>query len=332
MKNTILLPLIASLSLCFVPACDSEPELTDDGDFISADDDAEDDSDLDEDEDTDDDADGSDDVPVSWSLSYAELIGRANAIKSVHANDAFIDNPVIFAGIARAETGMAHCYNEYSGVKCQGNYAATACGGGAILAGGWDGTCDQGGLGMFQFDNGTQWQTRNFWLNTGMWPLNQRRHHDVADLNGNIRASIDFVLWKAWYSGFTPYFGSQQAMYDWVNSIRPIPGDPDFERWLGFLAHNYNGQSLYTAGWYEVKTKYRNATTSVYNDLGGDDFWYGGGGGQPCTLEGGLWCGGNGVEGDAKTLYVCSSGTLSVQSVCTNGCYYAAPGWNDYCY
>ncbi len=265
-----------------------------------------------------------------WALSHQQKIDRANAIKSVHATDSVINNPVLFAGIAQAETGMAHCYHEYSGVKCQGYYSSSACGGGPILAGGYDGSCSQGGLGMFQFDNGTQWQTRNFWLYTGMWPTNQPRHHDVADLYGNIRASIDFILWKAWYSNYTPYFSNRQAMYDWINSIRPIAGDPDFEHWLGFLAYNYNGQSLYSQGWYNTKTKYRNATISLYNDLGGYNFWYGST--QSCSPEGGLWCGGNGVVGDPNTLYVCTGGTLSVQSYCSNGCYYAPPGYQDYCY
>ncbi len=183
---------------------------------------------------------------------------------------------------------------------------------------------------MFQFDNGTQWQTRQFWLNTGMWPVGARRHHDVTELEGNIQASIDFVLYKAWYSSFTPYFSDHQAMYDWVNGIRPIVGDPDFEHWLGFLAFNYNGQVPYSDGWSYVKSKYRNATIAAYNDLGGESFWYGEDA-QPCAPEGGLWCGGNGVEGDPNTLYVCSGGLLSQHTHCANGCYYAAPGWNDYC-
>ncbi len=272
-----------------------------------------------------------DDLPTLPALSHAQLIERANAIKAVHANDPLIQNPVLFAGIARAETGLAHCYDEYTGVKCAGYYSASACGGGVILAGGWDGTCEQGGLGMFQFDNGTQWETRNFWLHTGMWPLDNRRTHDVADLHGNIRASIDFVLFKAWYSDFTPYFSSTQAMYDWVNSIRPVAGDPDFEHWLGFLAYNYNGHSPYTSGWYAVKDKYRNATLSIYNDLGGDSFWYGASP-QPCAPEGGLWCGGNGVPGDPNTLYVCSGGQLKVAEYCYTGCYYAPAGYQDYCY
>jgi len=325
------MPRLASISLLVVPAClllGCDPEALDQAQEDAAyepgiaDEDGEDNP-----EEIPDIA----DIPLLNALSHAQLVARANAIKAVHADDPLVNNPVIFAGIASAETGMAHCYDEYTGVKCMGYYSSSACGGGRILAGGHDGTCDQGGLGMFQFDNGSQSQTRNHWLYTGMWPTGNRRKHDVADLGGNIRASIDFVLFKAWYSSYTPYFPSQQSMYDWVNSIRPIPGDPDFEHWLGFLAYNYNGQPLYSQGWYNVKTKYRNATVSIYNNLGGFDFWYADEP-EPCAPQGGLWCGGNGVEGDPNTLYVCSGGYLTVDEHCSYGCHYAAPGWSDYCY
>ncbi len=269
-------------------------------------------------------------------LSGSALVARANAIKAAHAGHALIDNPILFAGIAGAETGLSHCFSEYDWGGCPGQFTSPDCGGGVILAGGADGTCEQGGLGMFQFDEGTQTQTRNHWANVGKWPIGAPVKRDVVSLQGNIQASIDFILYKAWISDRTPYFPSQQAMYDWINGIRPIDGDPDFELWLGFLAYNYNGWGWGGSGWANAKNKYRNNTLALYGDLGGWDFWYGdddggGGGATPCSIEGGLWCGGNGVTGDADTLYVCSGGVLVVQEACDNGCYWAPPGVQDAC-
>lgn len=290
----------------------------------------------------DDDGDDGDDDLV-FRLGGQALVDRANAIKAAHAGHANINNPVLFAGIASAETGLAHCYDEYTlGIRCQANYTSADCGGGYVLAGAHDvGGCPQGGLGMFQFDDGFQWETYSNWL-AGKWPQGAVVGRDVTTLSGNIQASIDFVLYKAWWSDFTPLFGNYQSMYDWINGIQPIDGDPDFETWLGFLAYNYNGAIPYTPGWESVKNKYRTHTLAMYNDLGGWAFWYGGGGGPPppppppppaasCSPAGGLWCGGNGVSGDPNILYECNDGALVVKEVCQNGCLAAPAGFPDSC-
>ncbi|MCA9705310.1 MAG: hypothetical protein KDK70_05645 [Myxococcales bacterium] len=285
---------------------------------------------------------GLEDLDDDERLSGSALVDRANAIKAAHAGHAVIFNPVIFAGIAGAETGLAHCYAEYAWGGCPGQFTSPDCGGGVILAGGADGTCEQGGLGMYQFDEGTQTQTRNHWLYQGKWPPQAPVTRDVVSLSGNVQASIDFVLYKAWISSYTPAFADYQAMYDWINGIRPINGDPNFELWLGFLAHNYNGWSWGTAGWANAKEKYRSNTLSLYGDLGGEAFWYGDGGGPPpggggnpppaaCAPEGGTWCGGNGVDGDPSILYQCKGGALVVEEVCASGCYAAPSGEPDAC-
>ncbi|MEM6290560.1 MAG: M23 family metallopeptidase [Myxococcota bacterium] len=278
-----------------------------------------------------------DDDQSEVPLSPSERLARATAIRDAHAAHGLIDNPVIFAGIAQAETSLAHCYHELAAIGCPGEFASADCGGEVILAGGADGTCEQGGLGMFQFDQGTQTQTKTFWDTTGYWPLGAPTPRDVVSLSGNVQASIDFVMWKAWHSGVTPLFADEAAMYDWINGIRPVDGTEDFELWLGFLAHNYNGWGWNTAGWATAKEKYRDATHLVHQEFGGDDFWYGegdGGGeapGTPCWPEGGLWCGGNGVPGDMDTLYVCAGGMLQVQEVCEAGCQHQPPGFPDAC-
>src|SRR5512132_147618 len=65
------------------------------------------------------------------AVSIAILQSRSDTIKAVHASHAYIHNPLIFAGIAYTETGMCHCYSEYTsqvGLACQGPYASD-CGG-----------------------------------------------------------------------------------------------------------------------------------------------------------------------------------------------------------
>jgi len=209
------------------------------------------------------------------AVSAALLQSRSDAIKAVHASNPYIHNPLIFAGIAYTETQMAHCYSEYynqvSSYVCPGP-TSTDCGG-AVTAGYWDGACSlqAGGLGMWQFDEGNYTQTLNKWNTTGYW---NGRTHNVLSVSDSSSAAIDFILFKAWYSDRTPYFSSNQAMYDWINSIRPVNGNSDYETWLGFLAYNYNGQAWGSTGWSNVKEQYRSGTQYVYSAMGGDAYWY----------------------------------------------------------
>ena len=50
-----------------------------------------------------------------------------------------------------------------------------------------------------------------------------------------------------------------------------------------------------------------------------------------CWLGNGLYCGGNGVNGDTTTLYRCSGGTVTVEQRCANGCQTKPNGQNDVC-
>lgn len=138
-------------------------------------------------------------------VSAALLQQRSEAINAVHASHAHIHNSLIFAGIAYTETQMAHCYSEYynqvTSLVCSGPYSGDC--GGSMTAGYWDGPCSyqQGGLGMWQFDEGTHTQTLNKWSSTGYW---NGQPHNVLDVEDSIVAAIDFILFKAWYSDRTP--------------------------------------------------------------------------------------------------------------------------------
>jgi len=228
-------------------------------------------------------------------VSLALLQSRSSTIKSVHAGHPNIHNPLLFAGIAYTETQMAHCYSEYSSqvssYVCPGPYSSDC--GGPVTAGYWDGACSlqAGGLGMWQFDEGNYTQTLNKWNSTGYW---NNRPHNVLSVSDSSSAAIDFILFKAWYSSYTPYFSSYQAMYDWINGIRPVNGNSSYETWLGFLANSYNGQPWGSTGWYNTKEKYRSSTSYLYSTLGGDPYWYGSGTptqppGQPTGLSPDGW-------------------------------------------
>ena len=257
------------------------------------------------------------------SVSSALLQSRSNAIKSVHASHASIHNPLIFAGIAYTETQMAHCYSEYynqvSSYVCAGSYSSDC--GGSVTAGYWDGACSLqgGGLGMWQFDEGNHTQTLNKWNTSGYW---NGQTHNILSVSGSTSAAIDFILFKAWYSSYTPYFSSYQAMYNWINSIRPVNGNSDYETWLGFLANSYNGQVWGSSGWSTTKEKYRTSTAYVYSAMGGSTYWY-----STTTLPScgsGLYCSVGAVTGasqclsGSQALYCCPSGQTIVNGVCTS--------------
>jgi hypothetical protein len=51
-----------------------------------------------------------------------------------------------------------------------------------------------------------------------------------------------------------------------------------------------------------------------------------------CWLGDGLYCGGNGVNGDVSTLYRCAGGAVTVEQTCSNGCEKKPNGFNDVCF
>jgi hypothetical protein len=52
---------------------------------------------------------------------------------------------------------------------------------------------------------------------------------------------------------------------------------------------------------------------------------------QACVAGNGLYCGGNGIAGNANTLYTCQNGLISVSQVCSAGCIARPVGFNDGC-
>lgn len=50
-----------------------------------------------------------------------------------------------------------------------------------------------------------------------------------------------------------------------------------------------------------------------------------------CSYGNGNYCGGNGVEGDTDSLYLCENGEVTLIEACSNGCLAAPPGEQDTC-
>jgi hypothetical protein len=55
------------------------------------------------------------------------------------------------------------------------------------------------------------------------------------------------------------------------------------------------------------------------------------GGGGSCPLGNGLYCGGNGITGNASTLYRCTNGAIVVEQQCSAGCFAKPNGEADAC-
>jgi hypothetical protein len=175
-----------------------------------------------------------------------------------------ITNAVLLAGIGQVETNLAHCWSEATWA-CKGP-ASASCGGGPVIAGSADGACSlkRGGLGMFQFDGGTHNQTI------------AQYGADIVTLEGNVSEIVPFLVQRAIES--VSGVSTEKEAIDWINSIRVIDGDPEFEKWLAFVTWRFNGCQGCTA----QANKYRNGTHILQDELGAE-FWgsigEGGGGG-----------------------------------------------------
>ncbi len=163
-------------------------------------------------------------------------------------------NAVLLAGIGEVESTLAQCWADAKWA-CKGP-ASPTCGGGPVIAGSGDGPCSlkQGGLGMFQFDAGTFSQTVRKYGN------------EILSLEGNVSEVLPFLTKRIVES--VPGVNSREQAIAWMNSIRVVDGDPDFEQWLKFISWRYNG----CKGCTFQANKYRRATHRVNREMG-TSFW-----------------------------------------------------------
>ena len=148
----------------------------------------------------------------------------------------------LIAGIAKVETQYFHCRPEH--LYCAGP-ASADCGGAPVLAGGSDGTCAQGGIGLFQLDNGTQTQTVNDYKDKGI---------DILSVKGNVEGGIESLLEKLQLDTCVKGISSDAAAVSWLNDV--ALGGTDYATYTGMLAHCYNGWPSGGSGWRKEKAKY----------------------------------------------------------------------------
>ena len=194
------------------------------------------------------------------ALTVSQQRARCDSVKSVAAPRG-ITNPLIYAGIAYHESGLAQCYSEAS-VHCAGPYSSDC--GGAVLAGSGDGACSlqEGGLGMFQLDSGTYSQTLSAYGNA------------ILTVNGNISKGIDVIINKVRVCPNTrDLFTTDEQAIDWLNSAKP--GTDNYETFLTTMAWCYNGCSptATSCNHNAMRSAYDNGVRYLLNTFG-DAYWY----------------------------------------------------------
>ena len=80
---------------------------------------------------------------------------------------------------------------------------------------------------MFQFDSGTFSQTLATY------------GAGIVTMQGNVNAVIPFLVTRAVQSVSGVHTAAEALA--WMNSITIKDGDPQYERWLYFVAWRYNG-------------------------------------------------------------------------------------------
>ena len=194
---------------------------------------------------------------LSSSLSAAARRTRAGQIRDAAARQG-LEQGWLLAGIADAETTMAHCHSELTWA-CRGP-ASADCGGGPVVAGAGDGPCSlrQGGLGMFQFDAGTYEQTI------------ARDGARVLSIAGNVEAAIDFTTSMVVRSAYIAGVDNRAQAIAWMNGVRI--GNGRWDAWIRTVTHYYNGCAPSYSCFPSRYGRYRDHTQNIFHELGAD-FW-----------------------------------------------------------
>lgn len=195
---------------------------------------------------------------IQARLTAAERRARLTQIRDAAAANGLV-NGVLLAGIAEAETGLAHCWSEATWA-CMGP-SSTDCGGGPVIAGAGDGPCAlmQGGLGMFQFDAGTFDQTL------------AREGDRILLIAGNVQAAIDFTVAMVIRSTYIPGVDTREQALAWMNSV--VVDGAGHMQWIQTVTHYYNGCVPGSCSVYDTRfAHYDSALRTVWTEMG-EAFW-----------------------------------------------------------
>nr|MDQ3034209.1 peptidoglycan DD-metalloendopeptidase family protein [Myxococcota bacterium] len=193
------------------------------------------------------------------NISAAVRRERATLIRDTAAA-AGITNGLMIAMLAEEETYLSHCSREFP--ACPGP-AHADCGGSSIISGGGDGPCsiNQGGLGMFQIDDGTEDDT-------------VRAHGaGVLSLRGNTSVAIERLIQKTQRSRYLPGTAARADAIAFINRLRIDDGS--WDNWIRTLVRYWNGCPEGGRCWSNRYPKYDTAARTLYREMG-HAFWYGG--------------------------------------------------------
>lgn len=193
------------------------------------------------------------------ALPRGARLARLTEIRDV-ARSAGLENGSLLAGIASAETGLAHCWSEATWA-CQGPWSADCAG--PVIAGAGDGPCSwkEGGLGLFQFDAGTFDDTL------------RRDGRKVLRLAGNVERGVDFVADMLVRSAYVAASSRAEALR-WLSGVRP--GTADFDAWIRTVTHYYNGCVPGACGVYWQRFDHYSHHARLVFEEQGQAFWTGG--------------------------------------------------------
>jgi len=196
---------------------------------------------------------------IEANLTSSQRRERSQIILRSAAEEG-LTNGFLLAGIANAETGMAHCWSEATWA-CKGP-ASSSCGGGPVIAGSGDGPCSrkQGGLGYFQFDGGTHNQTL------------ARDGHGILTVEGNTKKAVEFTVDMVIRSRYISGVSNRAQALAWMNEVRP--NGNNWNTWIKTVTHYYNGCVPGRCRVYSARiTSYSTKAVRIYNEFG-HDFWY----------------------------------------------------------
>ncbi|RYE78518.1 MAG: hypothetical protein EOO74_05175, partial [Myxococcales bacterium] len=192
---------------------------------------------------------------VGIELTKDQRIARYKKMKAAANARGVPNNAYLLAGIAYAETGLAHCWSEATWA-CKGPGSAD-CGGGPVISGAADGPCSikQGGLGMFQFDAGTHDQTL------------AKYGKDVLTVAGNTQDAISYVVNMVKISAYTTGAGTDAKALAWVNNYDN--GNKTLrDQWIKTVTHYYNGCKPSYGCWSQRYKHYNDSLGTVLGETG----------------------------------------------------------------
>lgn len=192
---------------------------------------------------------------IQAQLTKEQRMARYAGIKQAAVARGLKSTGYLLAGIAYAETGLAHCWSEATWA-CKGPNSPD-CGGGPVIAGSADGPCSdqQGGLGMFQFDAGTYSQTLAAY------------GEKILTVVGNTDQAITFVTNMVKNSMYISGIDTDAQALSWLTNY-DYHNATLRDLWIKTVVRHYNGCKEGWSCWSPRYKSYNESLSAVISDTG----------------------------------------------------------------